>query len=341
MTHNPRPRDMSQQNIFKETDMPPRGFMGELLTLVTHPIEFFKTLGNRQSSPHTLWIAILILLVLSITVLQTSATPANTQQDMGGVPFEEMPFDQGFPPEGGGIVPPESSTSNPTASWTLVLTTIGKEVAQWGALAVLFSLVTLANGYMPSFGKNLEIAIWAAIPMALMAGLQLVFISGGGTITAAGFSGFLDEWATFASLDIRLQSIIHALASQMTLFWLWSIGLLYLGMRYTLRGKLVVVLFTLVMWVALFGLVLSLQSYDALSKMNLVSEDTLPEDYFPEDMNSGEFIPDESFQEGMNSDEFMPDKSLIPMDNPVSEGDNHTGEFSEAVEQVEAPLERK
>jgi len=328
MTENMRPNEGSQPDVFKNNDMPPRGFISEILTLITHPIVFFTELGNRRSSPHTLWIAILILLMMSVIALQMPADSSVAQPDIiidnGGMPpFDSQPFDPGFPPDGGGIPQGEpASDDDPTARWTIVLTLIFKQVVQWGALMLLLSLVTLANGYMPPFGKNLEIAIWASAPLALMAGLQLAFTSGGGTITATGLSGFLDEWATFATLDVRLQSIVHAFAEQLTLFWLWGLWLLVLGMRYTLRGKLPVILFTIVMWVVLSGLVLSLHSYEVLSNTLPAIEELMPEDFSqPEDFFQDEGMPP---MDVPLTDNYQPE-----MEQPITHDD---GEFSMPIE---------
>lgn len=310
MTENMRHNEGSQPDVFKNNDMPSRGFFSEILTLIAHPIVFFTELGSRRSSPHTLWIAILILLVMSVAVLQIRAGVDVAQPDVidggggGFPPFDSTPFDPGFPPDGG-MNPTVSAPNDPTANWTVVLTTIFKQVVQWGVLMLLLSLVTLASGYMPPFGKNMEIAILASVPLALLAGLQLVFISGGGTITASGFSGFLDDWVTFAMLDLRLQSVVHAFAEQFTLFWLWGIWLLYVGMRFTLHGKRLIVLFTVVIWVTLSGLVSSLHSYDVLASALPTIEEWMPDDSIPPmDMPNHQFdmekpIPDTEGESNM------------------------------------------
>lgn len=313
-----RPNDESHTDIFKNNDIPPRGFISEIVTVITHPHVFFTELGNRQSSPHTLWIVIVILLMMTLMTIQTSTHIV--ESNSGGASFVDMPgggsspFDPGFPPDGGGSDGGTPSTQiDPTAQWMLVLTTISKQLIVWGALTILLTIVTLANGYMPPFGKNLEITIWASVPLALMAGLQLAFMSGGGTITATGFSGFLDEWEIFASLDLRLQSIVHAFSEQMTLFWLWALWLLYVGMRYTLRGKRVVILFTLVMWIIMFWLVNSLHSYDILSSKLPTIEDAMPEEFVPQ--------------------EFMPEDGIPPMDMPLTYNDQP--KMEQAVTDIE------
>lgn len=298
MNTNPRSNEGSQPDIFKSHPIPSRGFISELLTLISQPIVFFTELGSRQSTPHTLWLAIVILLVMTLTTLQAPSSVDQGGSDFGGSPFEELPgggsapFDPGFPMDNGGGIDTGTSETDPTERWTLVLTTIAKQIAQWGALTVVLSLVTLLNGYIPPFAKNLEVAIWASLPLALMAGLQLAFMTGGGTISAHGLSGFLDEWDTVANLNLHLQSVIHALSEQLTLFWLWSLGLLYIGMRYTLRGKIPVVLFTLVMWVVLFTLVSSLRSYGVLTDaLPIIEESIMPQDMFPDELIPGDDMP--------------------------------------------------
>jgi len=322
MTETLHPNDGLQTDIFKNSNMPTRGFLAELLTLLTKPIQFFTELGNRRVSPHTRLISLLILVVMAVTALQMPTQDTTQTVD---VPFEQlptdsgMPFDPGFPPPDGGMVDGGgTATEDPTTKWITVLTTISKQVMIWGTLTILLSIIMLANGYMPPFGKNLEIAIWASVPLALMAGLQLAFISGGGTINANGFSGFLDEWGNFATLDLRLQSVIHAFAEQVTLFWLWGLWLLYIGMRFTLRGKRVIVLFTLMMWVVLSTLVYSFRSYDVLTSTAPPMEEPMPMDDLPMDMpTDSEMLPDGEFPQDIPSDEMIPDGELAMDESAV------------------------
>jgi hypothetical protein len=109
----------------------------------------------------------------------------------------------------------------------------------------------------------------------------MVFIAGGGSIGRPGLSGFLDSWESFAGLNIYLRSFIHGLASHFTLFWLWSLVLLYLAARETLRGKRLAVIVVIAMWVILLGIGTGIQSYRTLFANET---ETPPVEFMPDDM---------------------------------------------------------
>jgi hypothetical protein len=251
----------------------------------------------------------------------TAVSPSDSSGQPAGIPGEGMPFDPGFPPDSGGNGVPNSGTNNPVSSWMTALTAAGTQVVQWFVLTLLLSEVTLFNGLKPQLGKNLPIVIWASIPLALMVALQLTFITGGGTISATGFSGFLDEWSRFAGLNIYLQSFVHALASQLTLFWLWNLVLLYIGARHVLKGKRSIVIMVIAIWVLMLGVAYSFQSYDLLMENTPANEEPMPEEFIPD----GEILP-----EDMQSEKPMPD---------TDESLNDDGFTSEPVEQDESVVE--
>lgn len=93
---------------------------------------------------------------------------------------------------------------------------------------------------------NLQIAVWASTPLALMAGLQLLYLNAGGVVGQPGISGMFAE---SPNLSPFIRSLTHSLTAQVTVFWIWSLILLYMGARYTLNGRWWACLLAVVMWV--------------------------------------------------------------------------------------------
>jgi hypothetical protein len=292
------PRPTSQRDVFAESDSPSRGFLGLLSLVLFQPRQFFKQLSFAR---HGLTVALLILALIAYSAVQQASPPSTTPIDSGGMP----PTEGEFPPMDGGGVPLDTGVStspvaDPTEAWMTGLTAAGAQAIYWGVLAIVLSEVSLFNGQSPVFGRNLQIAVWASVPLALMAGVQILFIMGGGTIGEGGFAGFLDEWEAFSTMNIYVQSALYALAMQLNLFWLWSLVLVYIGAREALKGKRFAVLLVLVMWIAMLTFAFGFQSYQRLvalqtdSGMNGMPMDGefMPEGEFPIDgdiSSEGEF----------------------------------------------------
>lgn len=302
MSNAPQQQQLSSSGVFNDGDTPSRGFVGEIIAVITHPSEFFYILGTKRASQKTVWVAVLILVILSFNVLHTPV--ANDSQGdsvappITGIPGEGPPFDPGFPPNGSENNFEESPIGDPTAQWMAVLKTVGAQIVKWGALAWLLALVPAFNGQKSRLKKHIQIAVWSSIPLALMSVLQLAFMNVGGKIASPGFTGFLAELPAFNQQNIYLQSFIHGIASQLTLFWLWSLGLLYLGAKITLHGKRPIVTMVIVIWIVLTGLGNGIQSYNMLSKDVRDNDGLLPPDsiiaddlMFGENLNFGEYEP--------------------------------------------------
>jgi hypothetical protein len=73
--------------------------------------------------------------------------------------------------------------------------------------------------------------------LALMALVQLAYYSAGGEVGQPGLTGLLADWDGFAALSPLMQALMTSLAARFTLFWVWSLLLLYFGARHALRGK--------------------------------------------------------------------------------------------------------
>lgn len=149
---------------------------------------------------------------------------------------------------GGGAAGGAAETSV-TANLTTALLAASNILIGWGFLIVLLCEVSLFNGRAPRLGQNFHIAIWATVPLAVMAGLKLLFYASGGEVGQGGIAGIVTEMPFYAGLSGFAQSLTLSLASRLTLFWLWSLILIYFGARYALNGKRAAALLVVVMWV--------------------------------------------------------------------------------------------
>jgi hypothetical protein len=247
----------------------PRGLWGQVWMVVLQPGYFFRTLPLLEATRSWLWAAVLILALTGISAVRQAALlsgdanagappvdfgapPDTSGGDFGGgiavspaggfsvAPIDgggggggEFPLDGGVPPD----IPTTGSSTDITTTWTTALLAGAAMVFGWFLLTVMLSEVTLFNGRAPSLGQNFQVAIWASVPFALMAALQLVFFAAGGQAGEAGMSGLLSDWVGYSALPHFWQSIILSLASRLTLFWLWSLILIYVGARHALHGK--------------------------------------------------------------------------------------------------------
>lgn len=283
-------RPIAQRDVFAESEAPSHGFIGLLRLVLFSPRQFFQQLDHAR---HGFIIALLILALLAYGAVQ-EASPASTPVDSGGIP----PMDGGIPPMDGGGIPIDMgggapvSTADPSQAWMTGLTAAGQQVIYWLVLTIVLSEVSLFNGKAPDFKRNTQIAIWATVPLALMAGVRILFIMGGGTLGEAGFAGFLDEWEAYAGMNPLLQSSIYALATQISLFWFWSLTLIYIGAREALKGKRLAIVIVLAMWIAMLILAFGYQRYQMLSNQNPeMPTELMPEGEFPIE---GEFPVEEA-----------------------------------------------
>jgi hypothetical protein len=262
----------------------PRGLWGQVWLSVLQPAYFFRTLPLLEDTRTWLWAAVLILALTGISAVRQDAllhgsggAPAidfgsvSPGGDSGAgpivkggfsaVPIDggggggggEVPFDSGVPPtlptDGGG------SNANISTTWTIALLAGTTVLIGWFVLTIILSEVALFNGRAPSIGQNFQVAVWASIPFALMAGLQLIYYAAGGKVGGAGLSGLLVEWNGYDTLSPFLRSIILSLTSRLTLFWVWSLILIYVGARNTLHGKRWASVLVVIIWATLLVVV--------------------------------------------------------------------------------------
>jgi hypothetical protein len=249
----------------------PRGITGQVWTVVLQPVYFFRTMPLMADTRSWLWAAILVLTVSGVSAVRQeillNEASGVTAVDMGGVPpgvdvgipggggaFEVIPGGGGDIPSDVGVPPAAPTTggeADVTSTWTTALLTASSIILGWLVLSILLSEVSLFNGRAPMIGQNLQIAIWASIPLGLMAVLQLVFYAAGGEVGATGVSGVLAEWEAYKSMSPLVQSLILSFTSRLTLFWLWSLILIYVGARNTLQGKWFASAIVVVAWMLL------------------------------------------------------------------------------------------
>jgi hypothetical protein len=124
-------------------------------------------------------------------------------------------------------------------------------VVAWLLLALILGIVPFMNGVLPNLGRNLQIAVWASLPLGLMALIQLIYVWRGGQLGEPGLSGLLPDWDTYRAMNESQKTVALSLAIRLTLFGLWTLILVYLGGRSALRGKRLVVLLAVLSWAVL------------------------------------------------------------------------------------------
>jgi hypothetical protein len=189
-------------------------------------MEFFRTLPAYADTRHWVFAALITIVLASLSAVQRNT-----------------------------LLNPPAETSTTLFNWNVALITASTLLVIWIVQAVLLSFASLLSGSAPRLGLNLQVAIWAALPLGLMAGLQLLYYNAGGEIGAEGISGLVSELPGYADFSSFAQAAIIGLAAQVTIFWLWTLLLLYFGARYALDGGWLAAVFIVVAWVLVLVLV--------------------------------------------------------------------------------------
>jgi len=244
----------------------PRGLIAQITTLLLQPGYFFRTLPAVQDGRQWLVVAALIFALAAFTAVRQAEMNADAGIEMSpglngpimdpmGDPGMSGGIDMGIPPGMGmpiemmpGAGAPSGGASSVSATWTTALLAGGGFVLVWIVQALLLSEVSLFNGRAPKLGLNFQIAVYASVPLALMAGLQLLYYAAGGEPGAPGLTGLVVEWPVYREATPFAQAVLLSLASRFTLFWLWSLILLYTGARGALRGRWWASLATVLIW---------------------------------------------------------------------------------------------
>ena len=264
-------RSRNGQQDYRLIQQPrPRGIVAQVVTLLLQPGVFFRTLPALVNSRQWLLIAAIILTISGMVAVRQSELAAEADStggsdmmpppdmldprmgggavsgDLGGMPPDMgMSMDGGMP---GG--PALASTGGVSTTWTTALVAGGSLLAAWLLQALLLSEVSLFNGRAPRLGLNLQIAVYASVPLALITGLLALYYNAGGAMGEPGLTGLATEWSGFAGQTPFIQALLVSLSSRLTLFWLWSLLLLYLGARHALRGRWWASALVVAAWVA-------------------------------------------------------------------------------------------
>jgi hypothetical protein len=287
----------------------PTGVWGQIRTLLFHPETFFKALGASASAWLFIAVALMLLTGVSEVQRQQRLTPASS--DGISIDLGAPPMDGGFPtgdpsgmPGGGVPLPPEEvggggtpTTGTPiTPQLEQILGASGGILGMWLVLTPLLAIVPFFNRSAPRWSRALQIAIWAAVPLGVMALLQLVYYSAGGQAGEPGLVGIVDELPFYATLSAAQKSIVLSAASKVTLFHIWTLALVYLGARHTLRGKRVVVGVIMAAWLMVMVLLpVATGAYKIEEELPAIQ--TLPDGSMPGEGDSmGEMISPEGSQ---------------------------------------------
>ncbi|MCB9450236.1 MAG: YIP1 family protein [Anaerolineaceae bacterium] len=236
------------------------GIIGQIVTLITQPVTFFHNLPqNRQ----WVWVAVLILIIFGFAASNQvqSETTASSTQTTSGFDLSLLQSDASATTSTSSST--QSTTSDSTDTNTLLMTALlaaGSILVMWGGQTILLCVIPMLRGYPPHIGRNLQIAVWASLPLALMLGLRQLYFAAGGAGGSTGLSLLLEQWDGYATLPEATQSVLAVFMSNVTVFWLWSLMLLYFGARHALNGRRWSVLLVLVIWVATASIVPALVS---------------------------------------------------------------------------------
>jgi hypothetical protein len=282
----------------------PRSLWSNLTSVLMQPVVFYRAFpASRQ------WLSVAAVI---LALYGFSSVNQPTLGDSAPPPVEVAPVfseSSGVPPgiEGGsgGFIPPTDvgipteTAPAPNVSRTVMtaLLAAGGVVLAWFIQALILSEVSLINGVRPNFGRNLQIAVWATVPLGLMLLIQQIYFAAGGEAGQMGLSLLLERWAGFTTLPAFSRAVLMTLATNFTLFWLWSLVLLYLGGRYVLNGRRAAVLLVVVVWVIISVLL------PAFTSPTLTSEDLV----IPEQLEDQQF--------GADRDMMQPDGSVMPGDS--------------------------
>lgn len=307
---------------------PARGLLGQVSAIIFQPAKFFAEMPTTQYNRQWAWIGLILLIIIGLNVVQqyeadngSSSESGITDPMMGGF---EGGMDSGFmgdPFMGSDMGGMDGGSSggegavNTSTKWEMALVAAAGMVFVWFMQMLVLSQVSLFKGQAPIWSDNLQIAIWAGVPLGLMALFQMFFRWTGGEIGETGLSGLIVQLPLYQSANPFLQDLLKTFASHLTLFWVWSLFLIYVGSRHVLHGQLLPSIFAVVMWAVLFVAVPPL--------INLANGDDTPP-VMSDDEFGGEddfFMPDGEF-------EGFPNEEINPFDE--FNGDGFTeGEFSD------------
>jgi hypothetical protein len=186
--------------------------------VLLHPVAFFRQLPARDGRAW-LWAGLLILLLIGVSAVRQSQPPG------GDVPFSDQ--------------------------LVTGLLAAGQLVIGWTGLLLVLSLIPMLHGRAPSPALNWRVAVWSSVPFGLLALAQIGYIALGETIAGSGIAPVIPEIPGYDDIAPATKILLQQAASQITLFGLWQMILLFIAGRNSLRGAWWSVLLTLLIWLAL------------------------------------------------------------------------------------------
>lgn len=305
-----------------------RGLYGQITTVLLRPALFFRTLLPAGETRQWLWAALIVLAAIGIATVRYAALAGDASGDSGIV--APMPIDPGFggdggiPPSGpdfGGIPPggipdpgaqPTGAETTVTEDLTTALLAASSIMLGWLILTLMLIVVPMLRGRAPRLGMNLQIAVWSSLPLAVMAVIQLIYYAAGGNPGAPGIEGVVTGLPEFATWEPTVQALAISLASRFTIFWLWSLLLVYFGIRFSLNGWRIVAFVIVLLWAVIQVGAPVLTGAIAAPEPEMIDA--------PIDMPGGEMMPGD-MEPGMPGDLGMPsDMGDGPVDAPAGDG---------------------
>jgi hypothetical protein len=235
----------------------PQGVFGQAAASLTQPKTFFR---RMPQSRQWLLMAGLVLVIFGFAAsnqAQSDTTSSDTPQTQGfdltllqgdtAAQTTNISTQATATPATDTVDTSEAADANTTLMSALLAAC--NVLAMWAGQVILLCVIPMLSGHPPRIGRSLQIAVWASLPLALMLALRQIYFAAGGTGGALGLSLLLEQWDGYAPLPSGAQRLLAAFMSNISVFWLWSLVLLYCGARYTLRGKYWSATLLIVIWV--------------------------------------------------------------------------------------------
>ena len=237
----------------------------QIVRLFIQPKAFFR---HMPVGSHWLITLILVLAITGFTATAqiqsgtaSSTTGTTTSASTQATSFNLTALNSTSSTTSSSAVAP-SGTANTTTATTSTTATVSSDttlmtellavcgvLVMWAGQTAALSLVTMLRGYAPQVGKCLQIAVWASLPLALMLVLRYAHFASGGSGGSLGLSLLLTNWSGYGQLPDIVQRILAVFTSNLTLFWLWNLLLIYLGARFALGGRRFGVAVVVAMWI--------------------------------------------------------------------------------------------
>ncbi|MCA0458301.1 MAG: YIP1 family protein [Chloroflexi bacterium] len=263
------------------------GFISQFGKLFLQPAAFFK---HMPSGRQWLVAAILVMVIAGFTATTQTQSAASSTANTGST---NAVASTGSTTSSFDLSMLDATATTTTESTTAAATTTSSSsstdsdttlmnaliaatgvLVMWGGQTVFLSLVSMFKGYTPQIGRSFQIAVWASLPLALMLGLRYAHYANGGSGGSLGLSMLLDNWSGYDTLPDLAQRILAVFTSNLTLFWLWNLALLYLGARYALKGRFVAVALVMALWITAATVIPALVSDPVTTSAPLQSSTT-------------------------------------------------------------------